>query len=107
MLEDRDRQFETHRGKLSKIGSIVLVVILGGGAALFFSSSENRAEVASLIKAMKEADTSPPPPAAAPISAQGAAPAASELKPNGLIAPEDARFVKEVFQFIQAPNHEK
>ncbi len=107
MLEDRDRQFETHRGKLSKIGSIALVVILGGGAALFFSSSENRDGVVSLIKAIKEVDAASPPPAAAPVPAPGATPAASELKPNGLIAPEDAHFAKEIFQFIEAPNHKK
>lgn len=107
MLEDRDRQFESHRGKLSKIGSIALVLILGGGAALFFSSSENREAVVDLIKAVKEAEASPTPTAAAPAPAPGATPAPSELKPNGLIAPEDARFVKEIFQFIQAPDHQK
>jgi len=107
MLEDRDRQFEAHRGKLSKIGSMALLVILGGGAALFFSSSENRAAVADVIKAMEEANAATPPPQAAPISAPGATPAASGVKPNGLIAPEDAHFAKEIFQFIQAPNHEK
>jgi hypothetical protein len=107
MLEDRDRQFESHRGKLSKIGSIALVLILGGGAALFFSSSENREAVVDLIKAVKEAEAPPTPTAAAPAPAPGATPAPSELKPNGLIAPEDARFVKEIFQFIQAPDHQK
>jgi hypothetical protein len=107
MLEDRDRQFESHRGKLSKIGSIALVVILGGGAALFFSSSENREAVVDLVKAMKEVDTASSSPAAAPVPAPGAPPAGSGLKPNGLIAPEDARFVKEIFQFIQAPDHQK
>lgn len=107
MLEDRDRQFESHRGKLSKIGSIALVLILGGGAALFFSSSENREAVVDLIKAVKEAEAPPTPTPAAPAPAPGATPAPSELKPNGLIAPEDARFVKEIFQFIQAPDHQK
>lgn len=107
MLEDRDRQFDSHRGKLSKIGSIALVVVLGGGAALFFSSSKNREAVVDLIKAVKEVDAPPTPTAVAPAAAPGATPAASGLKPNGLIAPEDARFVKEIFQFIQAPDHQK
>ena len=105
MLNDRDRQFETHRGKLNKIGSLVLVVIVGGGAALFFSSSENRSAVATFVQLMKEADAPSPPPAAPP--AAGSTPASPVLKPNGLLAPEDARFAKEIFQFIQAPNQQK
>lgn len=105
MLEDRDRQFERHRGKLSKIGSIALVVVLGGGAALFFSSSENREAVVDLVKAVKEVDAPPAPAAAAP--APGATSAPSGLKPNGLISPEDARFAKEIFQFIEAPDQKK
>jgi len=107
MLDSRDRQFEQQRGKLNKIGSIALVVILGGGAALFFSSSENRAAVATFTQIMKEANQPAPAPPPAPAPAAGASPAAPALKPNGLIAPEDARFAKEIFQFIQAPNHSK
>jgi hypothetical protein len=104
LLGDRDRQLESKRGKLNKIGTIVLVVIIGGSAALFFSSAENRAAVATFKKLMDEAQTPAPPPPTAPPSAPGAAPA---LKPNGLIDPADARFAKEIFQFIQAPNEKK
>ena len=105
MLDDRDRQFEQQRGKLNKIGTIVLAAVLIGGAALFFSSSENRAAVATFTKLMNEANTPAAPPATAPSPGpSGEAPA---LKPNGLIAPEDARLVKEIFQFIEAPNPHK
>lgn len=107
MLDQRDRQFEQQRGKLNRIGSIALVVILGGGAALFFSSSENRAAVATFAQLLKEADPPTPAPPPAPAPAAGAPSAAPASKPNGLIAPEDARFAKEIFQFIQAPNQHK
>lgn len=104
MLDDRDRQFEQQRGKLNKIGTIALAVILVGGSALFFSSSENRSAAATFVQLVKEANQPAPAPPPTPPAAPGATPT---LKPDGLLAPEDARFAKEIFQFIQAPNHSK
>lgn len=103
LLGDRDRQFESQRGKLNKIGTIVLVVIIGGSAALFFSSAENRSAVTTFVKLMNESQAPAPPPSAPPSAAE----TAPVLKPNGLIDPGDARFAKEIFQFIQAPNEKK
>ena len=101
MLEERDQQFESQRGRFNKIGTIALVVMIGGGVALFFSSSENRSAVSTFVKVMNEANAPAPPP---PPTAPGAAPV---LKPNGLIDPADAHFAKEIFQFIEAPNQKK
>ena len=83
------------------------MVIIGGGVALFFSSSENRSAVATFVQIMQEANQPAPiPPPAAPPAA-GATSTAPALKPKGLLAPEDARFAKEIFQFIEAPNQHK
>ena len=106
MLEERDHQFESQRSKLNRIGSIALLVIVGGGVALFFCFPENRSAVSTLLQVMKEASAQDPPvrPASPPVTGAEPAPV---LKPNGLIAPEDAHFAKEVFQFIEAPNQRK
>lgn len=83
------------------------MVIIGGGVALFFSSLENRSAVATFVQIMQEANQPAPiPPPAAPLVA-GATPTAPALKLNGLLALEDARFAKEIFQFIEAPNQHK
>lgn len=104
MLEDRDRQFESQRGKLNKIGTIALLVLIVGGAVLFFSFRDNREAVSTFVQLMKEANKPAPAPPPAPPPAEGTAPV---LKPNGLINPDDARFAKEIFQFIEAPNQKK